>query len=336
MKEIEPSKQDGFHIIWFTSTLKVLGNSISLDLPLILFRIRDEFDIIHAHSHLFFSTNLCALFRKFNTTPLVITNHGLISASAPEWFNVLYLKTIGKWTLNAADAIICYTEDEKKRLIEYLHLDETRVTVISNGVNTDLFHPRNYDHLTDQKGIIHLLWVGRFVKGKGVEFIIQAMDTLVKEYPDLMLTLVGEGPEKRSIQNQIAGLGLENAIKIIDFIRNDEMPVVYQHSDIFLLPSLHEGVPRTVLEAMSCGLPVVISEFTHLRDLLDGGGIMFPKKNVPALANCLRILINNEDQRKIMGNLARERIVRELSWDETVRRTLDLYQKILLKPKERR
>lgn len=326
MADRMPDNLDGFRVACFKNNAKLLGNTISLGLLFKLFRIRKSYDIIHAHSHLFFSTNVCALIRKIGSSPLVITNHGIMSASAPDWFNLLYLKTIGRWTLNTADRIICYTEEEKENLISILHIPESKIAVIPNGINTKQFHPRAGDHAADT---INLLWVGRFVKGKGVEYIVQAMDILVKEIPSLHLTLIGEGPERDCIRELIESLELDNNINIIDFVPYDEMPWFFQDSDIFVLPSLHEGVPRTALEAMSCELPVVISDLPHLRDLIDGGGVMFPKKDVQALVDHLRVLIFDDDKRTKMGRNAREKIVWEYSWERIVARTLNVYQGVI-------
>lgn len=326
MADKMPDSQDGFRIACFKNGMNLLGNTISSELLFKLFQVRKNYDIIHAHSHLYFSTNICALVRRIGSSPLVITNHGMMSSSAPDWFNLLYLKTLGKWTLNTADKIICYTEEEKKKLIEILNINESKIVVIPNGIDTDMFCPGPRDHVADT---INLLCVSRFVRGKGVEYVVRAIGILVKERPNLHLTLVGEGPERDRICELIESLGLNDNVSIIDFVPYDRMPRVFQDSDIFVLPSLHEGVPRTALEAMSCGLPVVISDFSHLRDLIDGGGLMFPKKDVQALANNLRILIGDDDKRTRMGQIARERIVREYSWEKTVSGTLQLYQKVI-------
>jgi len=322
--------QDGFKLASFKNSFRFLGNTISSELLYKLFNINREYDIIHAHSHLFFSTNVCALVRKFSSTPLVITNHGIMSASAPDWLNLLYLNTLGKWTLNTADKIICYTEDEKEYLINTLRISSSKVVVISNGVDTDKFCPREEHH---QSNGLKILWAGRFVNGKGVEYLIRAIDILVKEVPDLHLTLVGEGPERESIQTLINDLGLSDNIDIIDFVPYEEMPQMYQASDIFVLPSLHEGVPRTVIEAMSCGLPVVVSDFPHLHDLINGGGLMFPKRDIQSLVDVLRELACSKEVRLQIGRRAREKVIKDYSWESTVSRTLTLYQEIIARNK---
>ncbi len=321
-----PSEQDGFNILYFNNFIKLFGNAFSPDL---VFKILNnkKYDVIHAHSHLFFSTNICALVRKFRSTPLIITNHGIMSASAPDLFNLLYLKTLGKWTLNAADRVICYTDEEKEYLINILHINASKISVIPNGVDTVKFCPSNEIKHTDD---ISLLWVGRFVNGKGVDSLIRAMDILVKDVPNVHLTLVGDGPERGAIQMLIKKFALDNYVEIIDFVPNDELPNIYQTSDIFVLPSLHEGVPRTVIEAMSCGLPVVMSDMPHLRELINGGGLMFPKGDVQALADTLKSLIDDAEKRQFIGQRARKKVEKDHSWDNTVSKTVKLYQEVVL------
>ena len=82
-----------YQLIKLKKMFTILGNSIAPSLFLTLYKMRYEYDVIHAHSHLFLSTNICALIRRLGSAPLVISNHGLMSASVPHWFNYLYLKT---------------------------------------------------------------------------------------------------------------------------------------------------------------------------------------------------------------------------------------------------
>lgn len=88
----------GYHLTFIKPSIKIYGNSIMPTLPFKLFRNRSKFDIIHAHSHLYFSTNVCSLIRKFGSAPVVITNHGLRSQTVPKWLNDAYIPTVGRWT----------------------------------------------------------------------------------------------------------------------------------------------------------------------------------------------------------------------------------------------
>ena len=98
----------GYTVIRARPTVDFLGNSLSMGLANDL-RQASGYDVVHAHSHLYLATNLTAIQRHFSAVPLAITNHGLYSQSTPKWLFDLYLRTLGKWTFNAADLVFCYT-----------------------------------------------------------------------------------------------------------------------------------------------------------------------------------------------------------------------------------
>jgi glycosyltransferase involved in cell wall biosynthesis len=323
-------REEGYDVIHHKTFFSPLGNSFSPSIFRTLLKIKDDYDLIHAHCHLFFSTIMASLVRRIGSPPLIITTHGIMSASAPDWFNMLYMKTIGKWALKSADRIICYTQMEKEKLVDMLKIDSEKISVIPNGVNIDLFHPDpDTDKRSDQSKAITILWVGRFVRGKGVEYIIQAAKKLVKEVPDLKILLVGDGPSKEKIKSLIEKFDLNKNVIIKENIANENMPKIYQKSDIFVLPSLNEGVPKTLLEAMACGKPVIISEFPHLAELIKNAALTFPKGDVHALADKIMSLIRDKELAKELGNNGRKKIVEDHSWENTVLKTIELYKEVI-------
>ena len=317
--------KDGYRIIRYSRIIKIFGNSISLALLIKLVKNRNNFDIIHAHSHLFLSTNLCALMRFIGSSPLIISNHGLLSASAPVWFNNLYLITLGRWTLNRADKIICYTDGEKEN-IEKLRIDTKKISVIHNGVDTTLFIPRTSEKTADKKQI---LWVGRHVPGKGVEYLIDAFSRVLRKIPGTHLVLVGLGPEKLAIEDRLRKLYLQSSVTLIDYLDNAELPDVYKNSDLFVLPSLMEGVPRTLLEAMACGVPVVTTNLPHLVDIIDGAGLVVPPKEPTLLSDAILTILDDASLAEKMGQQGRKKIEQEYSWEDTVKKTLVLYESVI-------
>lgn len=321
----EEEHVDGYRVIRFNHSIKMVGNTISPTLFFKMMEMRNDYDVIHAHSHLFFPTNVCALVKKYGSSPLVITNHGILSASAPHWLNVGYMNTLGRWTLNSADRVICYTPLERDRLISEFGVHPEGIAVIPNGVNTEVFSP-GVARADDE--FRRLLWVGRYVKGKGVEFLVHAAAELVRAVPNLRVTLVGEGPEEEAIRQLASELRLDAHIEYLPFMSYDEMPAQYRRAEMLVLPSLQEGVPRTMLEAMACGRPVVISDFDHLRHLVDGAGIMFPKGDVGALSTAIRRLLESPDEAEALGRHGRETIMVQNSWQNTVMSTIDLYQEL--------
>lgn len=314
----------GYKIRRFKPLMKFLGNSIT---PTMFFDIefeKNNFDIIHAHSHLNFSTNLSVLSRKMGYIPLVITNHGLNSQTAPEWFQNLYTATVTKWTFGVADKIICYTKTEKQKLID-LGIKPKKIAVIHNGIDIDMFIPGN--NLSQNN--VQLLWIGRFIHGKGVDYLIEAFKLLTSKHSDLKLLMIGRGPDKERIKAKIQALKLDRCITIKDFIPNDEIVKLYQSCNVFVLPSLEEGVPRTILEAMSCGVPVVCSNLPQLVDIVKDGGFLVPTKDPQALADKLSDILSDETLAAKMGQSGRENIIRNYSWKDTVEKTLQLYSELI-------
>lgn len=307
----------------FDPLIKLYGNPL---MPSLLFRLmaeKNRFDIIHAHSHLYLSTNYCSLIRKFGSSPLVITNHGLTSQTAPDWLNNIYMATLGKWTLKAADRVICYTGEEKCEMVK-LGIDAKKICVIHNGIDTSLFKP------ADKHGDGNrLLWIGRFVPGKGVDYLIEAFAEAASVKAGLRLVMVGKGPQKGAIVEKIHALGLDAMVTIKEFIPNTELPAVYQSADVFILSSLTEGVPRTILEAMSSGLPVICTDLPQLRHIVDRCGLMAPVKDSKALAKAILTLVSDVDMARELGDRGRERVLKSYSWDDTVRKTVLLYHDII-------
>lgn len=308
----------------FKPIIKLFGNSIMPNMFIDLIKKKNDFDIIHAHSHLYFSTNLCAFVRKIGSPPLVITNHGLNSQTAPAWFQNLYTATGAKWTFKMADKIICYTETEKRELVE-LGIKSEKIAVIHNGIDTDLFVPGERS-TSDKK---QLLWIGRFANGKGVDYLIDAFQLLISKHTNLFLIMVGRGPEKERIQNKIRDLGLDASITMKDFIPNSEIVQLYQNSNIFILPSLEEGVPRTILEAMSCGIPIVCSKLPQLVDIVNNCGFLVPTKDPVAIADRVLEIIADSTLAEQLGKNGRENVVANYSWKDTVEQTIRLYEGLI-------
>ncbi len=308
----------------YSVLLKLLGNSIMPAMFYELWKNRFNYAVIHAHSHLYFSTNLCALVRKLGSAPLVITNHGLRSQTAPEWFQKIYTATGAKFTFAAADRIICYTETEKEELID-IGIKPEKIIVIHNGIDTTLFVPSDRSYLEKK----HLLWIGRYAKGKGVEYLIEALNILKQKHPEITLTLVGKGPDKDKIIKQIHNFDLTNNVVLKDFIPNSEIVQLYQQSSIFVLPSLEEGVPRTILEAMSCGIPVVCSRLPQLVDIVEGSGFLVPTKDPLSLADSISTILSDPELAAKMSTHGRQKVLTNHSWLDTVKRTVSLYEEVL-------
>jgi glycogen(starch) synthase len=304
-------ERDSYTVIRKPALFEPLGNAISPSAARFLQQV-GEFDVIHAHSHLYFLTNLAAFERQFCGTPLAITNHGLYSQTAPEWIFDVYLETLGRWTFNQADSVFCYTDTDKTRLRQ-LGV-ESPIEVVSNGIDTKRFTLHGPEsELINADGPV-MLFVGRLVEGKRPEIAVEAFEDVLVEYPDAELYLCGDGPLRGELETQVRDLGVGESVHFLGHVPYDEMPAVYRAADTLVLPSRTEGVPRTVLEAMASEVPVVVSDLEQMDGVISDGGRTVSVEDGEFGTAVLESLAGD-------GGGTRERVLENYRWAETVERT---------------
>lgn len=310
-------ERDGYTVVRRAPTVKALGNDISAGVAHFL-RDAEGFDVVHAHSHLYFSTNLAALQRRLGNIPLAITNHGLYSQNAPEWLFDLYLRTVGRWTFNRADVVFCYTDDDRERVQEFGV--ESRIDVVANGVDTERFKPEGAESdLIDHDGPV-VLFVGRLVAGKRPRDAVEA----VSQLPDRLnatLYVVGDGPLRSDLEEQAD----DETVEFLGHVPYDEMPAIYRSGDVLLLPSRAEGLPRTVLEAFASGVPVVSSHLKHTAPVVQKGGKTVRVGDVCGYAEAIQRVLDDGDK---LGQQGRQTVTDEFRWQETVNQTTSALKSI--------
>jgi glycogen(starch) synthase len=311
-----PNREEthGYEVVRLPKGMTVGGNDISPAMARYLWNHAEEYDVVHAHSHLYFSTNLTAIVRRLGDVPLAITNHGLYSQSAPEWVFDAYLRTLGKWTFNQADMVFCYTNTDKARL-RTLGV-RSRIEVVPNGIDTERFTRKGPEsELIDAEGPV-VLFVGRLVEGKHPKSAIRAFTEVLEEYPEAELYFCGEGPLDEVLQAQVAELGIEESVRFLGHIPYDEMADIYRGGDVLVLPSRAEGVPRSVIEAMATGLPVVVSDLDQLTTLVPNEDQRVEIGNDEDIAGAVCASLSESVDESL-----RERVLSEYDWQQTVGQT---------------
>jgi glycogen(starch) synthase len=315
--------RDGYTVVRFDSTARPLGNAVSPGLARYLRAERDRFDVVHAHSHLYLSTNLAALFRALDRLPgvperpLAITNHGLYSQAAPEWVFDVYLRTLGRATLNRADLLFCYTAADERRLRAVGV--SAPVAVVPNGIDTSRFTPEGPASDLLEEGDPAVLFVGRLVGGKRAGDAIDAIDRLRETVPGAHLYLCGDGPRREALEAR-AG----NGVTFLGERPYGEMPALYRAADALVLPSRAEGTPRTVLEALASGVPVACSGLPHLRDAFGGAARYFDVGDVEGIRRCLAAIHHESDPgQRAPATDGRNPDSPVTDWSETVHRTTE-------------
>jgi GalNAc-alpha-(1->4)-GalNAc-alpha-(1->3)-diNAcBac-PP-undecaprenol alpha-1,4-N-acetyl-D-galactosaminyltransferase len=149
--------------------------------------------------------------------------------------------------------------------------------------------------------------VGRLTRQKGFDLLMEAFAHCHRQYSDWTLVILGEGEERRRLEELAVQLGIESAVRLPGYV--PDVPRVLRQADIFVLSSRYEGFPNALLEAMACGIPVISTDCpSGPRDIVRHGldGLLIPPDDVPALSAAMRQLIAAPEERRRLGSRAAE------------------------------
>jgi glycosyltransferase involved in cell wall biosynthesis len=214
-----------------------------------------------------------------------------------------------------------------------LGVPREKIELVKSGVNLDEFSkPTKGAEIRTELGLIqdqHLvLYVGRLRPVKGVEFGIRAFALVKNKRPNLYMALAGEGEQLCKLQNLVNDLGINNHVKFLG-VRND-LPDLLAAADSILIPSLNEGFPRTAIEAMAAGKPIVATRVGGIPEaIIDGKtGILVPAKDIPAMAEALISLIDDALLRERLGAAGAKLAKKNYSINNYVNRLNELYYRL--------
>ena len=205
---------------------------------------------------------------------------------------------------------------------------DVKVDVIPDGLDLSRFEPTPRDPCPKK---VRILTIGRLIPRKGFQFLIRALPQIVeKAAHGFEIEIVGDGPYQKELLKLAAALDVAAHIRFAGSVPYAELPQKYRDADIFILPSLAEGMPLVVLEAMGTGLPIAASRVQGIEELVaeDVNGALFEPGDADGLARSLVKLINAGKARVEMGKASVER-VKPYDWKHIAEAYLDLYADIL-------
>lgn len=234
---------------------------------------------------------------------------------------------------------VTVSRDLKDYLIDRVGVDARRVRHICNGVDTDRFSP-NPNKLADRIGINAVFrddtcvigTVGRVEPVKDHRNLAAAFIKLVAEHPECAharLAIVGDGVLRSTVLEILKDAGMEDYCWLPG--RRDDVSEIIRCFDVFIQPSLAEGISNTVLEAMASGLPVIATDVGGNPELVEHGetGIIVPPADTDALVEAMRGYVSNVGLRDAHGDAGRKRVVAELSIERMLQNYLALYDATL-------
>jgi len=280
-------------------------------------------DIVHAQS---FLIGLNALvFKKLFGKPYLLSDHGAI------YFNWSFRNQISKLVMRDADGVVALTDDMKKEMLKVHHRE---IHVVPNGIDLEIFETLPRDevrqrlHIKAEEKLI--IFVGRLRPEKGLNYLLNAMEIIKQKEHSAKLILVGGGPEESHLELLAEKLELNDCVKFVGQIPNERVSEYMAASDIFILPSLSEGFPVVILEAMASGLPIVTTRVTGLPEIVNNGenGFLVEPRNPQQLAEKILLLFRENGLREEISRNNKEK-VKKYDWKIIIDELEGIYQSCL-------
>lgn len=284
-------------------------------------------NLIHAHEFLSPST-VALLANRWLRIPFIVTLHG----GGPNGdVQKLQRKSSGRFRLNALRAQVKKFVVVSAEIEDELHnagVDLDQMITIPNAVDVDLFLPPSLDEKIAVRSQIGLsadaltaIFTGRLVSGKRVNHLLEIWNSVRATYPTAELLIAGTGPEENVLRKMNV-----NGVRFLGSVEN--ITPFLQASDIFVLPSIAEGLSVAMLEAMSCGLPALVTDVGGARQVIvdrENGWLIQPE-NLYELEAGIKTLFSDAGLRSRMGRLSRQRVEESYSIRKAVEKLYNLYR----------
>lgn len=333
-------RQDGVNIFELSPWFKIHSINYPLLFPFSrIYKIVQEqdIDIIHALSDFSLHTASSASVSRATNVPFIYTVQGMGRRTGHLLMDGLievYKHTIQRAIARRATKVILLSE----RLMTYatkLGVKKSKIVTIPSGIDYNFFDPENPEvkkkaaSLREELNItanIVIGYVGRLIPTKGLAYLISAMRQIQFEYPNIVLLIVGDGPQRANLEMMTKDL------KIKTILAGWQVDVLqyYAIMDIFVLPSLFEGLPNVMLEAMAMKKAIVATNVGGNPDLIksEKNGFLVPAGDDRQIASALKKLIVNNNLRTNMGIINREIIKKFFSLNKAVEKVEKVYNEV--------
>lgn len=293
---------------------------------------RNSFDVLHAH--LAFSPAAVAALAGRLLGKAVVVKFGTggasseIAVSRKSWRGQLRLAILRRWV----DVYVALTDEMKTELIQ-TGFDRSRIVRMSNGIDAAEFAPAEDREQAKAAvsfgGMVLVLFAGRLVAIKGLPILLQAFGTVVRDCDRVRLIVAGEGDQRAALESAVERQRLRPYVQFVGKV--SDMGPYLRAADIFVLPSLGEGISNSLLEAMSAGLACIASRVGGAVELLDNGncGILVAPNDAGQLAEALSTLVNQRQEVVRLGSLARERVLQLYDFSSVAAKYIELYDRLV-------
>lgn len=294
-----------------------------------------HFDVIHAHWLI--PQGLVAVLARWlarRPVPMLCTSHGgdLFALRSPA------MRLVKRIVMRASSRITVVSSAMRTEVLD-LGIPAEQVTIIPMGVDmqgrfTSDATPSDTVQRSDAPEI---LFVGRLVEKKGVEWLLRAMPMVASRFPGVRLTVAGDGPLEPSLKRLARELGIDRQVDFLGMVTQTTLPDLYRRATLFVAPFLvadsgdQEGFPLAPLEAIGCGCPIICGRVAAFGDVIrhEEEALLVPPRDEAALADAISTLLADPAYRARLAANARERCHRAFDWQTVATRYADLIASII-------
>ena len=251
-------------------------------------------------------------------------------------FNYM-LRSYEKRLMRRSDALVAVSLYTRNELTELYDIDEEKIHVIYNGVDTKKFKPtRNRVGLRLELGLEEeqriILCVGRLYYRKGITILLKSIPEVVQKFRDAKFVISGKGFKKNEeyLRKLAEKLKIEKYVAFLGYVPDEKLPDLYAASDIFVLPALYENFPFAILEAQSTGLPVISTKVGGIPEFLtdNKNGLLVDPGDSKQLAQRIMVLLGDPVLAEELGGRGRRLVEEKFAWPLITEKVVELYRAI--------
>jgi len=294
--------------------------------------VRTQGSIVHLPNQHF------ARYAIFLNRPFIVTVHDLARCCFnydQETITEKILLNLDKRYIKRASHIIAISQSTKSDLVKYLNIPESKISVIYNGVDHNIFKPYEPYQMSPYHVTLshkpYILYVGSERRRKNLGRLFEAFAMLRQEFPKLKLVKIGGLGRSKQLRSEmlkkLSSLGITEDVTFVDYISELELAYYYSSATLLAYPSLYEGFGLPPLEAMACGCPVVTANTSSLPEVVGEAGIMVNPYDTSSLVQAIRRVLTDD---KLRDNMVRRGLEqsKKFSWEKTAELTLQVYNKV--------
>jgi glycosyltransferase involved in cell wall biosynthesis len=292
-----------------------------------------EFDIIHIHDWLTAPAGIAS--KHHLDKPLVSTVHStevgrVHDLRSPDSYMIDGLEW---WMTYEANKVILCSESVRGELLDHFHLPPEKTMVIPNAIDVS-----EYDRNVDRKGVKRrygieppeklVLFVGRLVPQKGVEYLIKAVPLINPRDSGVRFIITGDGWSKSHLENLAAAIGYSDQIRFLGFIPDSERVELTMSADVLVVPSVYEPFGIVALEGMAAGVPVVASNVGGLAEILENDltGVLVYSGDPESMAQGVNRVLSDIAYSQWLTQNAKKKVQEAYSWEAIAKRTIEVYR----------